>query len=71
MLMDAANLQKSSEMSALALQASLDEAKSVANKAMESSNSDNESERVSLDGFSEILKGWLGMYTLVAHILSV
>lgn len=48
MLMDAANLQKSSEMSAIALQASLEEAKSVANKAMESSNSENENDRVSL-----------------------
>ena len=47
MLIDAANMQKSSEMSALALQTSLEEAKSVANRAMESCGSENASERVS------------------------
>ncbi|CAH0695862.1 unnamed protein product [Spodoptera exigua] len=46
MLMEAANMQKSSEMSALALQASLAEAKSVANRAMDSCVSDNENDRV-------------------------
>ncbi|XP_021182080.3 uncharacterized protein LOC110370553 [Helicoverpa armigera] len=46
MLMEAANLQKSSEMSALALQASLDEARAVAIRAMESSGSSNDNERV-------------------------
>lgn len=47
MLLEAANLQKSSEMSALALQTSIEEAKSVASKAMESSSSDNDNDRVS------------------------
>lgn len=46
MLMEAANLQKSSEISALALQASLDEARAVAIRAMESSGSSNDNERV-------------------------
>ncbi|KAJ8717879.1 hypothetical protein PYW07_005809 [Mythimna separata] len=46
MLKEAANLQMSSEMSALALQTSIEEAKSVASKAMETTTSENENDRV-------------------------
>ncbi|XP_026742559.1 RING finger protein nhl-1-like [Trichoplusia ni] len=46
MIADAANMQKSADFSALALQSSLVEARAVANRATDSANTTNDNERV-------------------------